>query len=151
MILQAIDDRLRARLRAVSASLCVVALGLAPVAARSSLGIGASTAALRWQLAIPASPLRWEGTAVRVARDPFAGGQDETGTRPGEAANRVAPVAALEAIATGGAPRALVQINGSVQLVGVGDTLAGARVVSIDAASVRLSSGAVLVIGQGTP
>lgn len=150
--MQALDDRVRARLRAASASLCAVAFVLAPVAARSSLGIAGATATLRWQLAIPSSPLRWKGAALRIARDPFASNRDERTAKAQLPANHApAPFAVLEAVATGGVPHALVQIGQSVELVGVGDTLGGARVVSIGTASLRLSNGAVLAIGQGTP
>lgn len=55
---------------------------------------------------------------------------------------------AITAVVTGSSPRALVDDGDRVRVVGIGDTLAGSRVMNISGAGVRLQNGALLTLTE---
>jgi hypothetical protein len=146
-----LDERMRRHMLAAAAVLCAVPAVLAPMAARSSLASLRENTALSERFAAPLPTLQWRSRVVRVTRDPFAGdaGNDtikEPASRP-----LVPQTSFLEAVATGGEPRALVQDGSEARVVGIGDVLDGSRVVAIDSKMVRLANGAVLLLAPGSP
>jgi hypothetical protein len=57
----------------------------------------------------------------------------------------------VTAIATGDAPSALVEADGTARIVSLGDTIGAAHIVAIDASGVLLSSGRRIQLATGTP
>lgn len=54
----------------------------------------------------------------------------------------------VTAIVSGPGARALIDDGARVRVVGVGDSIAGSRITSIDSAGVRLQNGAVLPLSE---
>jgi hypothetical protein len=73
--------------------------------------------------------------AVRLGSDPFVA----------KAAD-VPAGTAVRAVIFGGAPRALIEIGGKELMVGVGDAIAGVRVLAIEDRGVSLSDGSFIPI-----
>lgn len=150
--MEPIDDRRRRHLTALAALLCAVPVALAPLAARSSLDANRDRAAFGERFVKPLPPLQWKARAVRVSRDPFLADADAAAKPAAIAAHMpVVQTAFVEAVATGGTPRALVQDGAQARIVGIGDALAGSRVTAIDAEMVRLANGTVLHLVQAVP
>lgn len=66
-------------------------------------------------------------------------------TRPGE---NLPGIVAVTAIVTGPSPHALVDDGEHVRVVGVGDMLAGSRVLAIDGSGIRLQNGTLLTLTE---
>jgi hypothetical protein len=63
----------------------------------------------------------------------------------------VESTARVTAIVTGQSPRAIVEIGGVSQAVGIGDRLAGARIITIDAEAIGLDNGTQLQLAPAAP
>lgn len=135
------DDRRRGLL-AISAILCTTAMLLVPLAARSSFDLAAQPAAAGIPLHLAAPP-PWKSRPIVLLRDPFVA---EATAKPatGAAAAHLTTSDGIRVsgVALGPNARALVEIGGSVRMLGIGDSIAGSSIVSIDASGVRLQSGA---------
>lgn len=80
---------------------------------------------------------RRRSTTIAVRRDPFVPDP------------RFAPESAqfqVQAVALGADPRALVEVDGAVRVVAVGDRIGSDRVVSIGARGLRLASGRSIAV-----
>ena len=165
-----LDEARRRRLLAVSAVCCAVPLCLLPLAGRSSIELAAERAAFDTRFAAPRFEPYWHKVRVEVARDPFVPEAPEdagaslpaeppdgvVGMRVGRGAptgfvlDRPQPVT-VTATVVGASPRALVDDGGRVRVVGIGDRIEGALIVSIDGTGVKLANGSVLHLAEGSP
>jgi hypothetical protein len=130
------------RRRLLRAALCALgaAIALAPLAIPCALPAAVGAGFPVRPVALPAIG----GTAepeVTIARDPFVPDApvDAAGTAPADGS-----AIAVEAVALGSSPHALVRVGGATRIVGVGDALAGSTVNGIDAHGVALESGETL-------
>lgn len=142
-MLHPLRDGDRRRLLYVAAVLCTAPMLLLPLAGRSNFEIGDERAVFdrRFSAIVPA---RVEAkAAVTVTRDPFAPDEALESPSPKPGANGAVSV---EAIVSGATPKALVEENARVRVVGIGDPLAGSRIVEINGAGLRLQNGTLLVI-----
>lgn len=161
-----LDEAARRRLLVWSAVLCAFALGLAPLAGRSSLELAHERTAFAARLSSPAVDSGWKQRPVEVTRDPFvaesaplgaqnpvdagiAGTHVTQGAPTGYVVPGAAPV--VTAVAIGTSPLALVDDGTHVRVVKVGDDVAGSRVTAIDNAGVRLQNGARLALARDVP
>jgi hypothetical protein len=104
----------------------------------------------------PAVPEQLKYPVFSVARDPFVPpgtpnlpplGADGTLVLPPNDVIDAAPV--VRAIVRGASPRALIDTGGRVQMVGIGDTVSGAKITAIDARGIVLDDGETLpFVGQ---
>jgi len=108
---------------------------------------------------IPDVPARLEYPKVAVQRDPFvsneptpepdgAGALDALVLPPNDA---VAATPIVRAIVRGDTPRALVDVGGRMETLGIGDVIAGTRVTAIGAQGVVLDDGETLPFTEKTP
>lgn len=159
-----LDEASRRRMLSWSAMLCVIPLCLAPLAGRSSFDVASEQATFEARFNSPALKVTWSQRPVSVARDPFvaergaqvsaraAAGVVGMHVTQGEPMGFTLPAHSLavtvKAVITGASPRALVDDGTHVRVVGVGDILAGTRVISIDALGVHLQNGTLLVLAE---
>ena len=64
---------------------------------------------------------------------------------------RVERTARVTAIVTGPAPTAIVDIDGVPRTAGIGDRIAGARIIGIDATAIELDNGTRLQLAPDAP
>lgn len=174
-----VDEGERRRLLCLSAILCVIPLCLAPLAGRSSFELASEHAAFDKRFNGPSFDTVWNDKPVDVARDPFVAeralpvstgpgngivglhvtqGQPIGFVLPPNSGASGTPVQgssvdlpSVTAIVSGSSPRALIDDGMHVRVIGIGDSLAGSRVLSIDGAGVHLRNGRVLVLGEDGP
>lgn len=115
---------------AAAVACCAVAACLLPVAARTSMEI--HTAQAEQAERFPSQPPPVE-TAAPGSRDPFV--------PDAQAALAARPELIVHAIIAGADPRALVEDDGRMRVVQVGDSAAGSRITAIARDSVILASG----------
>src|SRR6185437_1494457 len=160
-----LDEASRRRMFAWSAVLCAIPLCLAPLAGRSSFEVAGERARFEARFSAPALEVTWHRHSVNVARDPFAVEKPVEGgpvtaagvvgvhVTQGQAIGYTVPghggAVRVTAVVTGVSPRALIDEGSGVRIVGVGDTLSGARIVGIDASGVHLQHGTLLALAQG--
>ncbi len=155
----ALYDSQRATLLRVAVMLTIGACATLPLTLPpSSVYANAdSLAPTAGNLAVPQVPGRMQYPEIVIARDPFvadAGVLARNGVRPPLVASDSAPngqaatndergafLPVVRAVVSGDQPRALVEMNGSVQVLGIGDKLGADTVMSIDPSGIELSSG----------
>jgi hypothetical protein len=137
----------------LSAGLCAISLLLAPLAGRSALELRAEQAVFNERLNPP--DVRVDDKAVvTVDRDPFAAPlqhPDAIAVTPAPVSSGVPALPStieVRAVITGQMPHALIEEAGRTRVVQPGDSVAGASVVSIDAAGIRLNNGVLLAMPQ---
>lgn len=162
-----LDDAARRRALTWSALLCAIPLCLAPLAGRSSLEVASERATFDARFNAPTLAATWNDRPVNVARDPFIPetrptdvpspppdivGMHVTAGQPiGYVASTPLSRSSVTAIVSGPSPRALVDDGVHVRVVGIGDILAGSRIVSIDGMGVRLQNGTLLGLAEDGP
>lgn len=170
-----LDDRRRKQLGGLSALLCSIAILLLPVAARSSIGVEHDRLALEERFRLPVLAPAYAPPHLIVLRDPFDSvapppeemsysgspfgtsrpqlvplppNRGAMGTSVADAAG-VMDVPIVRAVITGGAtPRALVDENGQVRIIGLSDTMEGSPVVAIDTLGIRLKNGVRFAVSE---
>ncbi len=158
-MLRPLYDEQRKSLLRLAAMLLLGSGAILPVTAHESFVARADVAAVNVSLvplAVP-GPLIFPGYSLR--RDPFTPNILERGAAsslPHSAFDLVLPANAgaggaeppgaivVRAIVIGAHASALVDIGGNVDVLGVGDRVAGARIVSVGAAGIRLDDGTLL-------
>jgi hypothetical protein len=136
---------------------CAVPIVLMPIAGRSSFELAREQAAFNARFNAPVVPARWKTADVRISRDPFVPEhsvlphEDEQTASVTSTANAAFEAAVVRAVVTAPARRALVDENGSVRIVAVGDSVAGSPVVAIERSGIRLQSGQVLRLTGDAP
>lgn len=173
-----LSDSERKRFLTWSALLCAIPLCLAPLAGRSSFELAGEQAAFDARFSPPQLQNVWNDKPVSISRDPFVPeapaataqatyptsasvvgmqvtqGQSMGFTLPANRGAAGTPLAGangpltVTAVVTGPSPRALVDDGGRVRVVGVGDTLSGSVVASIDGFGVRLRNGMLLPLSE---
>lgn len=170
----------RRRMLTWSALLCAVPLCLTPLAGRTSFEIATEQAAFQMRFSTPSLETVWNGKPVDIRRDPFQpeqGAKNALAAAPGglvglhvtqgasigfilpanhgSAGSPVQVTAqgnpSITAIVTGPSPRALIDDGAHVRMVGVGDALAGSRILAIDAAGIHLENGTVMPFAEEHP
>lgn len=143
-MLPPLDDAQRKPLLRVGLAACAVSLALLPVAVRSNRELPEERAAAA--LASASLPPRAPLEDVVARRDPFAPDRALTAPAPAAAARAAgeSPAAIVRALVIGMSPRAIVETDGGSRVIAPGDVLSHLKVISIDAAGVRLSNGTVL-------
>ena len=163
--LQPLNDRERRTLLTWSAVLCAIPLCLAPLAGRSSFELASERAAFDARFSPPSIDAVWNDKPVVVARDPFVPerkpvvnatpAQSVIGMHvtQGQPIGFVVPsgTMAVRAVVTGASPRALIDDGARVRVVGIGDMLAGFKVVGIDRGGVHLQNGTVMPLPEENP
>jgi hypothetical protein len=132
---------------------CGVSLALLPLAMRSESSVEASPVSshpVLPPLPVTDSP---RATSWKVTRNPFA--PDER-TNPGLPGNLVAEgdsirTLLVRAVVLGSAPKALLEVNGRLIVVGVGGTIGSAKIEAIDGQGVVLDDGDRLALVRETP
>jgi hypothetical protein len=164
-MLKPLHNGARRKLLACSAMICAVPVLLAPLAARSEFELPAEKAAFNGHFSVPRLPVIVYSRPVSAARDPFIPDAPASGNRGdaslpfaaggGIAGRRVVQgqpigfeVPVVRAIVTGLSPRALVEEDRQVRVVGVGDPIDGSRIVAIGANGVLLKNGMVLAVTE---
>lgn len=162
-MLLALRDGDRRVLIFASFMLCGGSLVLLPLAAQSSPGPALEAMQTGSPLAATA-PQALRFPVVRVARDPFAplhpsvdssaarddlDGSASIALPPNAGAAPSLPV--VRAVVLGPQSRALVEIDGVVQVLGIGDKAGAATILSIDAQGVGLSNGTHIVLTEQHP
>lgn len=153
--MQPINEARRRKLFTFSAAICAVPMMLAPIAARSSFQLAREQSAFTARFNLPAVPAPWKTAAVNVSRDPFiperpyVSASDGVRETPPAAGGFASP--AVRAVVTGPSPHALVDENGNVRVVSVGDLVAGSQVLAIDRTGIRLKNGTVLALAGDMP
>lgn len=152
-----LTERERRLLTVISLMLCGGSIALLPLTAESarneSRPIDARSASSPW------APPAVTYAALRVSRDPF---QPFRGTMPlapalagADSSEMALPPNAgaviVRAVVLGPQSRALVEIGGRVNVLGVGDELASGTIASIDERGVVLSSGARIPLTKDRP
>jgi len=132
-----------------SVAVAVVAAVLVPVSASSTNIGGAQPLTVRKSESIGVSP--WMAPPVLVSRDPFVPGNrwaEDPAPRvvPNAVRAITAPTVLVKAIVIGPHPLALLDEAGVMRIVGLGDAIGAARVSSISADQIVLSTGATLMI-----
>lgn len=168
--MRSVNDKQRRRLLAWSALLCAIPVSLAPLAGRTSFELASEQAAFGARFSAPQLDGVWSDKAVSVLHDPFIAeaGEAARGTSvtkanvigahvtQGESTGITVPVGGsvpqmpftVTAVVTGVSPRALVDDGARVRVVGVGDPIAGSRVISIDGSGVHLQSGVLVPLAE---
>jgi len=153
------DSRRRTLLR-LSLMVCCVSAALLPLTGGSSGDASASPAVTEAGPALPAVPAALRFPSVAVSRDPFVpdampdvapidGDVDivlppnagANGTPLPPAAEGVPNQVVVRAVVIGPSSRALVDQNGKVSVLAVGDMLGGVPIQSIDSQGIVLSNG----------
>jgi len=156
-------DEQRKSLSRLAAMLVLGSGAILPVVAHESFVARADVAAVNVgvvPLAVP-GPLIFPGYSLR--RDPFTPDAADTGAErepvgslsrsafdlvlpPNAGADGSEPhgAVAVRAIVIGAHAKALIDIDGNVNVLGVGDRVAGARIASVSAAGIRLDDGTLL-------
>ena len=160
-------------LTAVSLMLCVGSISLLPLTAQSarddSRPVDERFGATQW------TPSALSFSALRVSRDPFqpfrslVPGAPVSATLGSDSGGIVLPPnagasglesanvdnaradAVVRAVVLGPQSRALVEVGGSVNVLGVGDKLAGGVIESIDERGLVLSSGSRILLTKVRP
>ena len=149
-----ISNTARRKVVVGSAILCAVPLFLAPISGRSSFELTAERIAFTNRFGIPIPRFRRHAIHVHITRDPFvpepafvvsprdvlAKDSDHRLTNP-----------LLRAIVFGASPRALLEENGRVRIVGLGDAVDNSRVTSILSDSIRLQDGRTIQVNGEAP
>lgn len=132
----------RGFLLAVALVMCVVPLCLAPLAGRSMHEIASERELYGTRFSTQSTEKAYDNPVA--VRDPFVPEDIQT---PGPTAARgaiqsAAPAVSIivHAVVTGDAARALVEDNGRIRIVQLGDPLGGSRVASITGQGVRLEN-----------
>lgn len=150
-----IEEATRVRFLRLSAVLCAISLLLAPLAGRSALELRAERAIFTERLNPPDLHVD-DKKFVAVNRDPFAApvqhSEPVVATPPASSTSGplVASTIGVLAIVSGREERALVDEGGRARVVQPGDTIAGARILSIDAVGIHLDNGVLLAMPQVT-
>ncbi|HUA09827.1 MAG TPA: hypothetical protein VMA98_11220 [Candidatus Acidoferrales bacterium] len=127
----------------VAGALCVL-----PMTTQGSSIAGASAVAARARAQSFAGPSPLAFPAYTVDRDPFVPADPQVEDAPAEAPSGTASAPVLRAVIVGDPPRALVEVDGNVHVVGIGDRAGALTVVAIDADGIALSDGSRLTISQ---
>ncbi|MDE2482412.1 MAG: hypothetical protein KGN02_09510 [bacterium] len=168
IVVPAIDDERRASLGRLSAMLVVASLAVLPLTQRPSEIVYAAREGSEVRLGLPVPPHDASRAAVVPRRDPFVsayvpGAPSRSGLGPsgndaialppnaGALASAANAQVVVRAVVLGRYSRALVEVDGSVEVVGVGDTIGTTRVASIDAAGITLASGARVLLRREHP
>jgi hypothetical protein len=143
---RALYTRQRHALLRCSALLCAGSLLLSPLTVRPSFQAEAETDSRVALRALPELPSRLEFPAVVITHDPFipstAAALPVSEALSGGASSVAIPTTpVVRAVITGPTPKALVDIDGTPQVVGIGSELAGSVVRSISADAVNLENG----------
>lgn len=155
------DDERRS-LKRVATMLIFAAAAVLPLTAQSSSVAGAADVPAKSQDASAVLPARLTYPGFSVSRDPFVPPADvrkkleRAAMRIGQAndvgvafpsnAGVGSGTAIVRAIVLGDPARALVEENGTVQVLAVGDRIGELRVTAITAGGVSLSDGSHLVL-----
>jgi hypothetical protein len=154
-----LDDASRRNVLSIAVSCCTIAVLLAPLAGRSSFELAAEQAAFDQRFKTPPPlPTKNVRGALRITRDPFAAehtaipsSASVAGTRVTQGQSTGMSIPALPsvtAIISGPSPRALLEQDGKIRIVAIGDRISGVEIVAITAAGVRLRGGALLSIAE---
>ena len=129
------DDERRAVMRLAGLIAASAGAVLPFTIAPQSVIADAAAPAAEAPFGVPTAPAHLEYPAFEIAKDPFVA----------DAADPASPAEtrglSLQAVVLGSEPHALLESDGSVHVVGIGDSIAGERIVAIDAAGVTLESG----------
>lgn len=148
-MLPALDDPARAWLLRVACAACSIALLLVPLVGRSAIELGRERGA---QMPLFSTTIvkrtSYDVQSFARVRDPFIVDGVKTVRSP-----VIVPAAkaAVTAVITGTEARALIEENGNVRLVRVGDVISGSRVTAISRPGVRLANGAFLTLDGSAP
>lgn|GEM_PF-2718643 len=140
------DDQRRMLMR-LAAMLTCGAASVLPLTAQTSLLAGAANAPAITMDSLPqAPPTRLTFPAFSVTRDPFVPETPVIGNQMIQQVDTVGDTVAqgmpiVRAVVASDNARALVEIDGSMRVVGIGDRLVDATVVQIDSAGILLSNG----------
>jgi len=150
IVLQGELDR-RSILTGIGAICCLSALFLAPLAASPGVPSRDADRVLSdLQRLPPAPPTLPRERQLVVSRDPFAEppaiAARLNSLRSSQAAGMVIRV---EGIIGGDRPRALVRVGADERIVAIGESIDGIRIVGIDDAGIRLTSGVRLPLDAG--
>ena len=148
-----ISNGTRRKMVAGSAVLCAVPLFLAPISGRSSFELAAERTAFTSRFGLSAPRVRPDSAQVRIMKDPFVPQSAfviaPRSVQAKDSKNGFVPL--LRAIASGASPLALLEENGRVRIVGIGDAVGGSSVVSILSDRIRLQDGRTIQVNGETP
>ncbi|HTX57047.1 MAG TPA: hypothetical protein VMD47_08070 [Candidatus Acidoferrales bacterium] len=143
------DDQRRAIAR-LATMLTAGSLAVLPLTAQSSFVAGAASAQETIRNGELATPARLTFPAYAIDRDPFV---PDANVRAFESADADARMAAqpgstpvVRAVIVGAQARALVEIDGTVRVLSVGDALGASRIAAIDASGLMLADGSHLAL-----
>ena len=147
------DDR--RTLAHLSVLLCIGSLALLPLTTGISWSAQAQPSEQTSAGDVPAVPERLRFPEIHVRRDPFVpdgSAHAESSPAPlvvGNAAGAAGPqIPLVHAVVLGPKPEALVEVDGSVRIFSIGDSLGGAAITAIDRSGVVLSDGRSLALEQ---
>jgi hypothetical protein len=126
-----VTDGARRRASIVAAASCAVSCCLLPLCARPSLQDLNDRDALRLHAAFPAAQTIARSSPPEVRRDPFVAEEVRASVRAG----------VVRAVITGAVPRALLDDGTTTRVVGLGDSVDGLQIVTIDPQGLLLSDG----------
>lgn len=140
-------DAQRKGLLSIGACMCATAVALTPLAGRSSFDAGVVHAASASRVTVAAAAQSTPAPPVVVVRDPFLNETQDVSAAQKPVGAAGAPshgFPVVRAVISGTQPRALVDQDGSIRIVAIGDRIAGARIEAIFARSIRLANGVTL-------
>ena len=161
--MKALDDYRRRQLACLSAVLCTGSLLLFPIAGRTSLELASERPGFDTRFALPPLSIASPMPRLIVLRDPFSP-SDSAATVMLSSQQHDDPIAftlppnrgaartpledaasqpvLVRAVITGTlSSKALIDENGRVRVIGVGDKVQGSAVLSVDASGVHLTDG----------
>ena len=149
-MLPALLDEQRRSLQRLSFVLCAFAIGtLTIVAPASSSASAREHRTLRTAVSSQLEQLDYP--AIHLRRDPFV---PAVADRPIVRGSMDAPASGttvVRAVVTGAEPRALIESNGSVRVIRIGDRIGSLAVIGIDATGVVMDGGVTLQLDRVRP
>lgn len=141
-MLQGPFDR-RSLFASIGAVCCISAVLLAPLAASPDSSTRNADRTLADIQGLPTLPLTTRRSEhLSVARDPFVEPPEIAArTQRLRASQEAGSAIQVEGIINGDRPRALMRIGNAERIVAIGDSIEGVKIIDIDDAGVRLTSG----------
>jgi hypothetical protein len=149
-MLPALLDDQRRWLQRVSLMLCTFAVATLTVVAPTSFAASAREIPAS-RLVMPARIEKLDYPPLDLRRDPFVPAAAYRAAVRNSSGVAGAGGTVIRAIVTGAEPRALIESNGSVRVVGIGDRIGSSAIIGIDARGVVIEGGLTLPIATDQP